>query len=204
MHTATGSGSPAAASSGRVGPGLDVTGGQTYSTSPLSPPPPQSDLTISAWVMRPSVSTTGAHVVVSQSDASGVPDSISAPFAIEISANGRAKGSCATIGAMPALAFGATPLPDGWHHVTVVCEALQTTLYVDGQTPVTTGQALATFRGLDAQPIHLGGDGGATTFDGYLDEVRIERTARTAEEISLDYLAQRDLLASYDPPGAAP
>jgi hypothetical protein len=75
----------------------------------------------------------------------------------------------------------------GWHHVGVVNTAGSFQLYVDG---VADGSPVTLSPNLTSGSPQIGNDGSAHWFNGTIDEVRIESTARTANWIAMLYANQ--------------
>jgi biopolymer transport protein ExbB len=72
---------------------------------------------------------------------------------------------------------------NSWHHLAVVANATQTTLYVDGQVRSTLAHGLAA--GLQGAAT-LGGDGAQQPFHGEVDELKLAKVARDAGAIQLE------------------
>lgn len=72
---------------------------------------------------------------------------------------------------------------NSWHHLAVVADATQTTLYVDGQVRSTLAHGLAS--GLQGVAT-LGGDGAKQPFHGVVDELKIAKVAREASTVQLE------------------
>jgi hypothetical protein len=102
---------------------------------------------------------------------------------------------------------GAVVPPGAWSHLVGTATSQQARLYVDGaaQAMGLIGAPLTA----SARPVFLGADRSGSTgspaiadgdfLDGRLDEVRIERVARSAAWIGYDDLAMRDGVISYGP-----
>ena len=121
---------------------------------------------------------------------------------------GKANAEIATTAGSFVTSGGALPL-SRWVHLAAVYDGVALTLYVDGRPSASlpaSGRPART-----ANPLFLGADrnnGSGNTppgvpdadfLDGALDEVRVERTARSAAWQEASYLAMQDQAISYGP-----
>ena len=93
-----------------------------------------------------------------------------------------------TIGLWNASTFGTVSTtidPNIWYHVTLVESGSDATVYVNGVSVGTTGNAFSSVTG---QPLYIGhAPGSSENFDGTIDDVRIYNYARTAVQVQQDY-----------------
>ncbi len=87
---------------------------------------------------------------------------------------------------------------NNWHHLAVVADPAQTTLYVDGQVRGTLAHGLPS--GLSGVAT-LGGDGLQQRFNGEVDELQISKTARPATWLQVQAINQgtEDKLLKFTP-----
>ena len=150
-----------------IGPGLRLDG-KTTVTIPTSESLTWADgaaLTWSAWV-KPAALQANA-VIFSRRD--GAKDFVvgmdnGVPF---VDLNGSRSGTGAPVAA------------NSWHHLAVIVNGAQATLYLDGASYATAGSGLSALN----VPSVIGGDPsgtGMTGFTGEMDELEISRVARPA------------------------
>jgi hypothetical protein len=86
--------------------------------------------------------------------------------------------------------LGTTDIGDGnWHYVTVMKTMSEKFLYIDGALDTSSAFSSAT---TNIEPLYFGSENGLWEFfQGFLDEVRISGTARSADWIKLCYENQR-------------
>jgi hypothetical protein len=94
-----------------------------------------------------------------------------------------------------------------WHHVATTADAATVRVFLDGVGVATAGSSAPFVH--SAHPIYLGADRNSSDpgeigpdddfLGGLLDEVRLERVARTPAWIAYDITSMRDQLISYGP-----
>ena len=153
--------------SGLIGNAARFDGSASLSLPATVTTPAGSGVTWSAWVKPAAVETS---VIYAQRGASsfvvglnnGAPyvsiDNASSPLSAQIADN-------------------------SWHHLAVVANATQTTLYVDGQVRSTLAHGLAS--GLQGVAT-VGGDGAKQPFHGVIDELKIAKIERDAGTVQLE------------------
>ncbi len=159
---------------------------ETTSVSDLGLLP--SGFTLEAWIFpRTVVTTTGTHrfsIVRNNNDYNLYIDS-SGHLAVEVFPGGNATNGFIRETADSVLSAGQ------WYHVAAVSDTLGVRLYVNG-APLTSTPFADVYAGPEQLWIGSDHDAPSQGFDGYIDEVRIWSTARTAAEIQSAMFQQTD------------
>jgi PKD repeat protein len=156
--------------------------------------PSNEKLTLSAWV-KWSGDTTYWQAIIAKRNKSGVY------WELNYSSNAKPKGITVYNGTVE-YGFGSMFSANSWHHVALASKngvTNETFLYVDG---VKVGTQTAYWGSQTSADIIIGNtdayrsgvdgpDSGGTYWRGYLDEVRVEKTAHSEEWINVCYQNQR-------------
>ncbi len=180
---------PAALVGGVVGDALDVDGVDDHLETDPFDLAGRTELTVSAWVRLDAGAAQTGSVFAKGVGPSPIVDVAVTP-AGAVQATLSLDGSPVT-----ALTAGGAVTPGAWHHVAAVWDGLSLVVVIDGSTAATT-PALGDLDADATAPVTIGAQaGGAAAFDGSLDEIRVERVAR-----SLGWLAGVE--SNHRSPGA--
>ncbi len=156
------------------------------------------DFSVSAWVKAPATQLDpgfGGNIILQKWANTG-----GYPYAIRIF--NQTYGVSGDRGKVYALRYDATNLPtlvsgvkindDTWHHISFTKNGSTLSLYIDGNSSVTTTTDTTTGTTTNSYPLYIGGEQCSVyPFNGKVDEVRVYNRALSATEITALYNSGR-------------